>query len=51
MCLVSSYLCNLPGIEFIPQSMTTAPGLTHDPFTISGTPMPTEETKNNLAVF
>lgn len=31
----------LPGMEFIPQSITTAPFLIHEPFTNSGTPIPT----------
>lgn len=31
----------LPGIALIPQSITTAPGFTHDPLTSSGCPIPT----------
>lgn len=32
---------SLPGIELIPQSITTAPSLIHSPFTIFGWPIPT----------
>ena len=36
-----NFVISLPGIELIPQSITTAPGLTQSPLTISGRPIPT----------
>lgn len=40
-CKIEILIIISPGIALIPQSITTAPGLIHDPFTISGWPIPT----------